>query len=206
LAAGEAVTIVAIGSSSTAGAGASTSAAAYPSRLAVELQAQFPGRSIRVVNRGVNGEEAQQMVARFDTDVFPEKPDLVLWQVGTNSLLRDRHLAQAEPLIREGVRRLKSGGTDVILVDPQLAPRVISKPDVAKLVEMLSAVAKEENIGVFHRFAAMRHWREVQNIAFTTFVPPDELHMNDWSYSCIGKLFASSINEAISRSLLTATR
>ncbi len=43
LASGEPLTIVAVGSSSTAGAGASSPAASYPSRLAVELQAAFPG-------------------------------------------------------------------------------------------------------------------------------------------------------------------
>ena len=29
------------------------------------------------------------MVARFDADVIDEAPDLVLWQVGSNSVLRD---------------------------------------------------------------------------------------------------------------------
>ena len=30
------------------------------------------------------------MLARMDKSVIAEKPDLVLWQVGTNSVLRDR--------------------------------------------------------------------------------------------------------------------
>src|ERR1041385_6240282 len=42
IAAGEAVTIVAVGSSSTAGAGASSPAMNYPSRLQVELSERFP--------------------------------------------------------------------------------------------------------------------------------------------------------------------
>jgi lysophospholipase L1-like esterase len=204
LASGEPVTIVAIGSSSTAGAGASSPAASYPSRLAVELGALFPGRPIRVVNRGVNGEEAHQMLARFETEVIAEKPDLVLWQVGTNSLLRDHPLAPAGLLIRDGVRMLKAAGADVVLVDPQFAPKVIAKPDIEKLVDMISGFAKEGNVGVFHRFAVMRHWREAQNLGFETFVSPDELHMNDWSYACIAKLFAGSIADAVSRSSLTA--
>ena len=66
LAGGEPLTIVAIGSSSTAGAGASSPAASYPSRLAVELRQRFPGQDITVLNRGVNGEETHDMIARFD--------------------------------------------------------------------------------------------------------------------------------------------
>jgi acyl-CoA thioesterase I len=204
LAAGQPVTIVAVGSSSTAGAGASSPAASYPSRLAAELATLFPESSIRVVNRGVNGEEAPQMIARFDSEVISEKPDLVLWQVGTNALLGDHPLAPAGLLIRDGVRMLKQAGADVVLVDPQFAPKVIAKPGVETLVDMIAAAGKEGNVGVFHRFAVMRHWREAQNIGFDTFVSPDELHMNDWSYGCIAKLLAGSIADSVSRSSLTA--
>jgi hypothetical protein len=92
LASGERLTIVAIGSSSTAGAGASSQAASYPSRLAAELRQRFPNHDITVLNRGVNGEETDNMMARFAADVFAAHPQLVIWQVGTNSVLRDRSL------------------------------------------------------------------------------------------------------------------
>src|SRR5262245_15741030 len=42
IAAKQPITIVAIGSSSTSGAGASSSAASYPARLEVELRDRFP--------------------------------------------------------------------------------------------------------------------------------------------------------------------
>ena len=86
---GEPITIVAIGSSSTAGAGASSPAANYPSRLQAELKQRFPGHPITVFNRGVNGEEVADMLKRFDAAVIAVKPDLVIWQLGTNSVLRD---------------------------------------------------------------------------------------------------------------------
>jgi lysophospholipase L1-like esterase len=78
-----------LGSSSTYGAGASSPAAAYPNRLAQELARRFPGQEFTMLNRGVNGEEITDMVSRLDTAVLAEHPDLVLWQVGTNSVLRN---------------------------------------------------------------------------------------------------------------------
>src|ERR1700684_303606 len=54
LAADEPLTIVAIGSSSTWGAGASSPAASYPSRLAAELGKRLPRDDVTVLNRGVN--------------------------------------------------------------------------------------------------------------------------------------------------------
>ena len=89
LVSGEPITIVAIGSSSTAGAGASSAAASYPNRLAVELKQYFPNHSITMINRGVGGEEVGDMLKRFDSAVIAAKPDLVLWQFGTNSVIHD---------------------------------------------------------------------------------------------------------------------
>jgi lysophospholipase L1-like esterase len=193
------VTIVAIGSSSTAGAGASSPAASYPSRLAVELAAQFPGQPIRVINRGVNGEEADDMLARFADDVVAEKPDLVLWQVGTNSVLRGGALAPIGRVFLEGVRQLKATGADVVMIDPQFVPQVIAKPDVDAMLELISTAAKAANVDLFQRFAAMRYWHEDAQIPFAAFVSPDGLHMNDWGYGCFAKLLGASITEAATR-------
>ena len=68
------ITIVAIGSSSTAGAGASSPATNYPNRLAEELKRRFPTHSITVLNRGVNGEEVDDMLKRLDKDVVGRLP------------------------------------------------------------------------------------------------------------------------------------
>ena len=67
------------------------------------------------------------MLGRFPEAVVAEKPDLVLWQVGTNSVLRDQDPAKVDAAIGEGLERLKQMDTDVVLIDPQYAPRVITK-------------------------------------------------------------------------------
>jgi lysophospholipase L1-like esterase len=204
LAAGMPLTIVTIGSSSTAGAGASSPAMSYPSRLAIELKALLPRADVKVINRGVGGETVKEMLARFDDQVIAEKPDVVVWQVGSNSVLRDQPLAPAGALIRDGLRRLKAAGPDVILMNPQYAPKVIAKHDAELMVDLISLAAKDSNVDLFQRFAVMRHWRLTENIPFETFVSPDELHMNDWSYACIAKLLAGAIAEAATRPTQTA--
>jgi acyl-CoA thioesterase-1 len=196
------VTIVAIGSSSTFGAGASSPAASYPSRLAFELRALLPRTSISVVNRGVNGQTAVDMLARFDHDVFMAHPDLVLWQVGSNAVLLGKPIVPTGSLISEGLRRLKAGGIDVVLINPQYAPKVIAKHaehDVDLMDALISTAASEMHINLFKRFALMRYWRVTENIPFSAFLSPDKLHMNDWSYGCMAKLLAGAIAEAATR-------
>lgn len=205
LAVGEPLKIVAIGSSSTAGAGASSPAASYPSRLAEELQERFPHQQIVVLNRGVNGEEARDMLARLETAVIAENPDLVIWQVGTNTVLRDHAVGPTGALLHEGITRLKRARADVILIDPQFAPKVLAKRDAEKMINLIAATAKALNVDLFHRFAVMRHWRQVLHIPYETFLSSDGLHHNDWSYACLAELLARAITEAALRPTLTAT-
>ena len=205
IAAGDAITIVAIGSSSTSGAGASSPAANYPSRLSVELQQHFPKSSFTMHNRGVNGEEIGDMLARFDSSVIAAKPDLVLWQLGTNAVIRGHQLGDHGLLIREGLAKIHAIGADVVLIDPQFAPKVIAKPDAESMVALISATAKQEDVDLFRRFELMHHWRDVGHLAFETFVSPDGLHMNDWSYACMAKGLGNAIAEAAQRPVLSAT-
>lgn len=204
LAAGESVKIVAIGSSSTAGAGASAPDKSYPARLAVELEMRFPAQPIAVINRGVNGEEAHDMVKRLDEGVLSERPDLILWQVGANAVLRDSPIPAVRSDILEGLRRMKASGADVVLIDPQFAPKVLAKKEADAMVDLIATTAKTQNVDLFRRFAVMRHWRHVARLPFEVFISPDELHMNDWSYGCLARLLAGAIAEAATRSTLTA--
>jgi acyl-CoA thioesterase-1 len=204
LASGEPLTIVAIGSSSTTGVGASSPAGSYPSRLAVELKQRFPGHEITVLNRGVNGEETEQMMARFATGVIAAHPDLVLWQVGTNSVLRDHPLRPHSALLREGIAELRDAGADVVLMDMQFAPQVLAKPETAGMEDQIALAAKEANVDLFGRFALMRNWYEIRHMPFDAFISPDQLHMNDWSYACVAKLLGAAIAEAATRPVASA--
>ena len=204
LSAGAPITIVAIGSSSTAGAGSSKPEFNYPSRLQAELTAEFPRQKFKVINRGVNGEEIKDMLRRFDTAVLAERPDLVLWQLGTNSVLRDHPMDDHGANIREGLTKIKAQGADIVLIDPQFAPKVIAKPDADKMVRLIALTAKSENVDLFQRFEVMRHWRDDDQVGFEAFLSPDLLHMNDWSYGCFAKSLAAAIIEAATRPIASA--
>jgi hypothetical protein len=94
-----------------------------------------------VLNRGVGGEEIGDMLERFDRDVIATKPDLVLWQFGTNSVMRDKP-NNHNVAIREGLTKIRSTGADIVLIDPQFAPKVIVKPEAARMVELIASTAK----------------------------------------------------------------
>jgi acyl-CoA thioesterase I len=205
LAAGKPIKIVAIGSSSTSGAGASKPYNSYPSRLAAELSREFVDHEFTVLNRGVNGDTATGMLARFQQGVIAEQPDLVLWQVGTNSLLRGDPIQPHRSLLHGGILRLKAIGADVVLIDPQYAPRVLARPNFEAMITLLEQTARFETVNLFRRFALMKHWHEVDRMPFETFLAPDGLHMNDFSYGCVARALGGAISEAMTRPVATAT-
>jgi acyl-CoA thioesterase-1 len=190
---GKALVIVAIGSSSTVGIGASDPAHTYPVLLAEELRRRWPQRALTVMNKGVGGELAVQMLARFERDVLAYRPQLVIWQTGSNQALRSGHIEGYADTIREGISRLKAASADVVLMDPQFAPRVLARPIHVSIVDSIGAVANDMNVAVFRRFAAMRHWISSGQYKMEEIISSDGLHMNDVSYNCIARLLADSL-------------
>ena len=200
------VRIVAMGSSSTAGRG---DVVPYPHRLEMCLRAQyqerFPNVRIDVLNRGKGGEEVIEELARFDTDIFAEKPSLVIWQVGTNAVFHSENynLDDVAAGIAVGLDRLGSQPTDVVLIDPQYVTAMLldAKADAsARMVALISAAAAKAEVNVFRRWALMRHWHVHNNTGFDRMLDPtdpDRLHQSAWSTLRVAQALCDAIAKAV---------
>ncbi len=198
LASGEPVVIVAFGSSSTSGFGSTSPEFTYPNRLAAQLHRQYPSADITVVNRGKGGEDAPEMLKRLQTAVLDMKPDLVIWQVGTNAVLRNLDPAETAKLVEEGVNLIQAAGADLVLVDPQYSPRVNERAESAnQMIKLLGKIAELRRVGLFPRFEVMREWHEKQAIPIDNFVIADGLHMTDWGYACFAQLLGDDIIKSV---------
>lgn len=192
---GKAPTIIAIGSSSTLGVGASAPAMTYPSRLERELRAELPALAITVANRGRSGQDVGEEFARLNREVVDKQPDLVIWQVGTNALLRRQDLAVERQLISEGVELMKQHAIDVVLMDMQYAPRVLARPAWDDMEQLIAEVASRERVGRLRRFDIMREWSRTGQLAAAQLIGPDGLHMTDVSYGCLAERLAHSLTD-----------
>jgi lysophospholipase L1-like esterase len=199
LIAGKPVVIVAFGSSSTAGFGASSPDFNYPNRLAAQLRRQYPTADITVINAGVGGEDAPEMMKRLQKEVIDVHPDMVIWQVGTNAVLRNLDPADTAKTVEEGISRIQAADeADIVLVDPQYSPAVNKRAESAgKMVKLLGKVAELRHVGIFPRFEVMRDWHEKQALPVESFVIADGLHMNDWGYACFAQLLGDDIIRSV---------
>jgi acyl-CoA thioesterase I len=190
---GRRLTIVALGSSSTSGVGASAPWRSYPSRLEADLHRLLPTVAVRVFNRGIGGEEVPQMLARLDRDVLPEHPDLVIWQLGTNAVLDHDDPQQEAPLIARGIARLERHDADVVLMDLQYAPRVVASPSYKAMERIIAATARRAHVGLFRRFQIMQAWQRQGSGEPPHMIGRDGVHMNDRGYGCVAADLAAAL-------------
>lgn len=193
--------IVALGSSSTEGVGASKTALSYPAQLEGMLRLRYGFSGVTIVNKGIGGETAKDMLARLDRDVLAEKPDLVIFQVGANAVLRGVPTDQVERDIVTAVRLMKAAGIDVVLMNSQAAPVVESKPLAPAMRALLDKIGATEGVSVFNRYGLMRRWLEADGLKVEQVVAPDKLHMNDLGYACLAAAMSRAIGDNTNRSL-----
>ena len=133
------------------------------------------------------------MLARFQRDVFDEHPDLVIWQTGSNEILRHGNPEYFAEEVREGLRQLHAAGIETILMDAQYAPRILENPDYATFNATLRRLAHGAKMAFLDRFEAMRQWLARRQDGAPAMVAKDQVHMSDAGYHCVGRLLASLI-------------
>ncbi len=183
--------ILAIGSSSTEGIGASSPALTYPAQLATELSKK-DGISALVWNAGIGGELASKTLQRLKAALKAGLPELVIWQVGTNDALVGVDEAMFRATVESGIAAARAAGVPLLLVDPQFAAKV---PDVARyerFVGIVDEIGEQMRVPVVSRYAMMK--RRGKNAL--ALLSGDGLHMNDLGYRCLAHAIAEEIEGA----------
>lgn len=189
------IKVLAIGSSSTVGVGASSPMASYTVRLEHDLEGFLKGFDIDLIPRGMSGEVAEGTASRIKTEVAENKPDLVVWQVGTNdgvSRIGEEHFTNC---LHTTLDWLAKNGVDVILINPQYVDRLASDDHYTQIVKIIDDVAREKRVLVVDRYKAMADLAR-QN-GNNTYLASDRFHLNDLGYRCMAEYSARAIVSGI---------
>ncbi|KAB1070052.1 SGNH/GDSL hydrolase family protein [Methylobacterium planeticum] len=199
VASGDPVRIVAFGSSSTEGIGASSPRAAYPARLEAALRRALPQRvgGISVLNRGIGGEHVDDMLRRLDRDVLAAQPQLVIWQTGSNDPLRGIALDHFREATIRGIERMREAGIEVVLMEPQWCPKLDATPGSYRFRDAVRDIGAALDVPVIRRSDLMRGWIADGRLTRSQLFAADGLHMADDGYEMLA--------QAASRQLLRAT-
>ncbi len=139
----EGSTIVAIGDSITQGGG-------YLRMIDAVLAQQYPDLKIaKVVNKGISGQKAEQLVTRFEKDVVALKPAFVTISIGINDVwhrLNKDHDPQVLATYKENVTKMvdmaQAAGIKVIILTPTVIQEDVNT-EGNKRLKMYVAAEKE---------------------------------------------------------------
>ncbi len=192
--------VLAIGSSSTQGVGASSPAASYPALLQLALSKRFPGADVEVINAGKAGETADRTLERLNAELDRIKPDLVLWQVGTNDALSASvSEPKFEAVVERGLLSIERHKSDVLLVDPQFTKKIQDPARYERFVQTLERVAEKEHICLFSRYRLMKSLDTASATGVEPLLAPDGFHMNDAGYACMAERLAGEIEDLVKK-------
>lgn len=195
-----------MGSSSIQGHGASRPELSFVPLLEMGLERRLPGVDVTVINKGIGGETAFDTVGRLEPEIMLGKPDMVIWQLGTNDVLRDRPLSDVLADFHRGADILKRAEVDVLLIDPQRLPEttedrnfIARNPALDMVSRHIDAEGAASRFAVLHRFRAMMDWSGLDRGG----VGPDDLHLNDGGYACWAAIAAEGLASALGTSVRT---
>jgi len=163
----------------------------------------LPNAHVAVINRGIGGQDATEMLPRIAADVLSVRPSLVIWQVGANGVIKNRDPDQFHSLVAAGVQTLQAAGIDVVLMDNQRAPAILNAPHHIEIDQATADVAMRTGAGLFDRGALMDQWR-LGGHTYEEFLSGDGIHHNDLGYRCVARALASAILDGLSQPLTLA--
>lgn len=187
------VTIVVIGGASTAGIAPDN---AYPYFLDIALRRQHPASEITVINRGVRGQTAAQMTARFAKDVYADRPDLVIWETGTVDAVRGKDVNDFVDTLNDGIAALRARKIALMLVDLQYNPSTVSVINFEPYLDALHKTASLQDVFMFRRFEIMRYWDETGTFDLASVPKAKRLIVAREFYECLGERLADAIDYA----------
>jgi acyl-CoA thioesterase I len=139
----------------------------------------------------MSGEEAQGAADRMRKEVEDAKPDLVVWQVGTNDALRHVDLGKFKNCLKTTLAWLTGSGIDVVLINPQYGEALVKDAYYEQVVGAIADVAREAGVLLVDRFDAMRELQRQRGDRY--YLTADSLHMNDVGYRCMAEQLARAI-------------
>jgi len=187
--------ILAIGSSSTEGVGASSPANTYPARLEAELEKRT-GADFDVKNAGVGGELAVSTLRRLKGALKSGWARLIIWQVGTNDAIVGVDETLFRATVRAGIAAARAAGVPMMLIGPQFTLKTPDPLRYERFVKMVDDIGAADHVPVLSRYALMKSWSAKSAKALSLLLSGDGLHMSDLGYRCLAHALAEALEGA----------
>ena len=155
------------------------------------LQSALKDVNVEIANRGVGGEVAQTSADRIRSEVALTKPDLVLWQLGTNDALSRVDPDQFIDVVKTTIDWLHDSGIDVVLVGLQYTSRFAKDESYDAIRQALQTIATDEKVLYVRRYDAMKFIAQTR--ANLHLMANDNFHLSDLGNQCMAEHVARTM-------------
>jgi lysophospholipase L1-like esterase len=188
------LTILVVGSGSSALPGTDGAAKAYPGRLEEVLRKRYPQVDVKVISVAKSGQTAAAMAQSLDKALLDRKPDLVVWQTGTVDAMRGVDPDSFRASLDDGIDHIIDAGADLILMNMQYSPRTETMISLSNYTDMMRVVARDRDVPLFDRREIMRYWNDNGN--FDLNLATKDVATAYKVHDCLGRALASLVVEA----------
>jgi lysophospholipase L1-like esterase len=200
-----AITIIALGDSTTAGTPGFKSPLEAPPEGSGDVESQYAHWLMqehadwRVLNRGVNGQRSDEIRARFERDVVNSNADVVVIVAGVNDVYQGRSAASVERELEEMYEAARAAG--IAVVAGSIIPYDTAGPDENARMRAVNAwirsyvAAHADAVVCCDTRAAVAAPGQPDRLAFS----PDGLHPSPEGYRLMAVALEPAIREALAK-------
>ncbi len=195
--AGRNLTILTLGGAATLGAPARGAAFTYPSRLASRLGEAFPGVTVKMIVSAGPRQSTVDLQATLAANLARDKPALVIWGPGASAAGRGDDLDTFIGDITSTIDRIRSAGSDLILMTLQYAPSVARVVNLYPYRTAVIRAAETAGVPVLDRYELMRSWSDSSFLDLDATEAEDRIKVARQLYDCMAEVLAEGIADAV---------
>ena len=127
-----------------------THAGQYHEFIQLFYATRFPNTKLKIINTGISGDNANNILERLDTDVFVNHPDHVFLMTGMNDVIRTLYFdgLASENIIKKRERALENYRVNISKLVRQFKDRNINTILLTpSIYDQFSKIERENNLG-----------------------------------------------------------
>lgn len=187
------IRVLAVGTSSTLGGDGPTAVASYPVRLENDIEGLLRGIDVDMTSRAIAAEITDDATQRLQLEVAELKPDLLVWQVGTNDAMARIDKGDFAGPLKHMLEWLASNHVDVVLIDPQYVDKLADDTHYKMIVDTIAEVARDERVLLVHRYNAMADMARQDSARQADTDKGNRFRLIDLGYRCMAEYAARAI-------------
>lgn len=191
------LTIVALGSSATEGAGPDLQDDSYPASISRTLLNSLPDYKVVILNQGIGSQTAHEMLQRMDEDVIAYEPALLIWDTVITDALRDVGEDNLIRVLKKGISKARNAGIDIMLMDLQWLPRENRYPHYDHYRRAFRKAATELQVPIVPRYELMKAMAQSGLFTQEHQIGTDVLALTEATNQCLATLISKVISSEI---------